>query len=454
MNLADLAYAQHKATEEKEIQARVVIARDMYEGDIDKELLSQLDEALPGSTKKLTALFNAYATVIEEILNRLHIKQWVDAPEDGQPVEWANKVWQDINMDEIQYDLFEYTLVDGEAFVILAPEFDPMLSAPVLKPFVHRRWTSAEVGGDNEGCKAHYKNGRLAAISKRWIETYYTEKDEKKTRQRLTLYIAADGKEITVNRIEKYEIVSGSLVEFKDEEGNSAFDWPYAFACIHFQNVGRRMQGQRAQGPQVLLDNAVADLLAAAGLQAAPMLIALGMYPTTDGKAPKDDGSNVWKTGPGRIIGHPEKGPNEAEVKHVPPGDLSQLLDAIDKVVVMLALTTGTTSLIANLIAGSQISAEFLKQTDIRPTAATRQRQAAFGNAMSRMMKTYATLSKQLSLGNVGGDAEQPLHAEWLAADIRGNQPGDGDEAAEAQQQAQATETEPADDAGAMTANE
>lgn len=428
MNLADLAYADFKKKEELERQRRVVIARDMYEGDIDGSLLSQLDDALPGSTERMTALFNAYATVIEEVLNRLQIVGWQDAPTAGQPVEWAENAWQDLDMDELQYDLFEYTLVDGEALIILAPGKHSVTDEPVILPYIHRRWTSAEAGGDNEGFKAHYVNGRLAMVSKRWIEEYYNEKGEAKTRQRMTLYVTATDTE--PSRVEKYEILAGVPVAFA-ADGEAVVPWPHAFACIHFRNVGHRQQGQRAQGPQILLDNLFADLGTAASSHASPMLSVIGGYPTTDGKAPNSEGTNIWKTGPGQIIGFPNKNKSEAEINHVPPGDLSQLLDSIDKTTVMLALTTGTTGLIANLNSGSQISGEFLKQTDIRPTAATRQRQTSFGNAMVRMMQTYARLTNDLIPGKTL-PTDTVLHAQWMAADIRGFHPGDGDEAAEA----------------------
>ena len=420
MNLADLAYAAYQKDEELERQKRVVIGRDLFEGMIDDELLSQLDDALPGSTANITALFNAYATVVEEVLNRLYILEWSEKPQDGRPVEWANQEWQRLDMDEKQYNLFEYTLVDAEAFVIMGVGRNAITNEEQIIPYVHRRWTSAEVGGDNTGCKAHYKNGRLDMISKRWIPEYYTEKGELKTRQRMTLYVAANDSETA--RIEKYEIVAGVPIPFS-EEGDAVAAWPHAFPAIHFQNVGQRQQGQRAQGGQILLDNLFADLGTAAGTHASPMLSVIGGFPTTDGKTPAEDGSNVWKTGPGQIIGYPTKSPSEASINHIPPGDLKQLLDAIDKTTVMLALTTGTTSLIANLIAGTQISAEFLKQTDIRPTSITRQRQAAFGNAMSRMMRVYALLTNDLIAGK-NLPADGPLHAKWGAADVRGLHPG------------------------------
>jgi hypothetical protein len=250
----------------------------------------------------------------------------------------------------------------------------------------------------------------------------------------MTLYVAANGDEPA--KVERYTIEAGIPVPFA-EEGDAVIVWPFAFPVIHFQNAGKRQQGQRAQGPQIFIDNLFADLGSAAGQQGSPMLSVIGGFPTTDGKAPNTDLSNVWKTGPNQIIGFPNKTPGEASINHVPPGDLAQLLGAIDKAIMVLALTTGTTSLTANLVSGSNIGAEFLKQTDLRPVAATRQRQAAFGNAFARMMRTYALLTNALIPGQTL-PIDGALHADWQAADVRGLHPGDGDEAAAASQPTEA----------------
>jgi len=254
-NPVKVAWMEHKATEEKELQARAVLARDLYAGTINAALLKKLAASfLSGTAKNVTSLPNMYAVVVDGIADRLAVDGWQDAA--GVEARTAAALWAELGMETRQHELYNALNVDGEAFLLILPETEYESGAAVVKTAVtvQRRYTSSLVSGDNEGMKAHYKNGRLIMASKRWVELYYKKENGRfDHRCRMTLYLQAS-KDAPAH-IEKYEVVNGIPIPYEGEvDAGGIISWKgLPFPVIHLRLPDRRGQGARATGGSVCM---------------------------------------------------------------------------------------------------------------------------------------------------------------------------------------------------------
>jgi hypothetical protein len=449
----EIAWLQHQADEEKESQARVVLARKLYEGWLPDALIREIAAALLSEDAKLVdSLINIYRTAIDEICDRLTVADLVDR--EGNTLQWAIDWWDDHNMDELQHDLWEIVLKDSEAFLMLAPEMDDEGNL-VITPILHERFTSAEVEGENQGMKAHYPTNEPHQepheFSKRWVERYKTA-DGWQTRQRLTLYTTGNDEEVPT--VQKYRL-DGGVWKAHSENGDALVIWtddqtidgqPLPMPIIHFKNQRLRHEGKKVQGIQILLDNLLTALTKAAGIAAVPPLLVLGTQPTIDGKEPAADGKNLWKVGPGAVIGNSQKTPDQAQIDYIKPPDLSQLITVLEKLLDFAAVTAVIPALMTRHGGSGQTAAESLKQLDIRPTALARKKQTIFGNAITKMFDTLIQLNTLLE-----GSEEIPenfdgkVYARWLPADVRGTDVVEGTDEVDSEEEQQANVQEAAD---------
>lgn len=429
INYAEIAWRQHRAEEILEEQARIVQAREFYEGQIDDNLLAELINNMIAEVDEsnIPALLNIYKAVIDEIASRLTVIALTDAPStrlrpnpEAKPVVWAEDWWSLTDMDELQTQLFTAALRDGQAFIILEPT--ERWGTVMQIPYLNLAYTDVEVEGDGQGCRAHYLSGNSYGpadyYTKRWIEEY-KEGDEYKTRQRLTIYVPhkpASGQE---GRIEKYILDNNELVPFSDEgDPSNPIPWQAPLPIIHFRSPFG-IFGRTATGPQLLIDNAVAAFAGTTAMAASPPLMLVGAYPTDDGEAPAGDGSNVMTLGPNRYIYWPNEHPDDIEMKALELHRIRDAAHAIDKLIAWVALTTRTPSLIQKITTTPE-AAETLKQRDTYPTSTAEQAQTAFGNSVSTMFNTIALLDPVFSTQHAQGDTSSQIHALWSSADIRG----------------------------------
>lgn len=467
INYIELAWKQHQAAEELEIQERIVLARDLYEGTLEDALVTELAGALLSQdASNIQSLFDLYATVIDEIADRLNVIEI--AADDQQAISgssvsaqngtsaaatpptapgtngaspaasgqqpaapgqnaaapaWALDLWNDNGLDEYQADVYLAALRDGESFILLSPEIDPITKKAVIRAYPHERYTSAEVEGTNEGIRFHYADDVLTLnrepdfASKRWVETFTTDSGESESRERMTLYIPPKGDQ--PGRVEKYRRDGSNWVEHQDEgDAASPIPWPYPLPIIRFRNTQGRLQGKRAQGGQIVLNNLVTALISAAGSVAVPPMVVMGGYPTTDGQAPNTEGTNVWRLGPRRAIGFKDKAPNQASIEFMQPGDLKQIVVAINEIIKLMAISTGTPSLLSEKLGTQPIAAKLLQQMDLKPVAAARRVQNNFGNAWAKLFKTAAVLINELT--PEAANPEEKIKVIWMPADVQG----------------------------------
>ncbi len=379
VNLAEIAYLQHRAEEEKEIQARIVRARELDAGDFDDNLATQTAKYLIGGTADDVEGVNLLSIVLRTVLRRIDVKGI--ATTDNALTTWLEHIWDANSMAIKQATVHRLAERDGEAFVIVdydsgaeRPwEPDGPRGMPVF--YVHQRYTDPEVGGDGDGCRAFYRNDDpnqpLEMVSKRWTETIWENK-KATTRQRMTLYIAKQ-KNVAA-RIEKYVWgISGGWEPYTETTTNQAGalveeTWPIWWTddqtangrslpldAIHFRNEEMEPLTRRLWGLQNGMDHAWSALLGGLTQTAFRTLFVLGFFPTLDGKAPAADGSNLVPVAPGTIIGTAEKGADKASVTVIEPADLSSVLDTMDKMAIYCAFVAGLP--IGNFMVSRQVAA-------------------------------------------------------------------------------------------------
>lgn len=66
-----------------------------------------------------------------------------------------------------------------------------------------------------------------------------------------------------------------------------------------------------------------------------------GWTPTTDGKEPAEDGSNLMRIEARSLIGSPKKRPNEASLETIEAGNSAQSINAMDKIAIYAAFVSG-----------------------------------------------------------------------------------------------------------------
>jgi hypothetical protein len=405
VNLAVLAFLQHQADEEKERQARVIKARELYAGYMDEDLAITAGDIFIGSDETDVEGVNLMSIAIDTTIRRITLQGFnVNSPDEtdqGPAVEddllknikqWSKKFFEVNKLEGLSKDLHRWTERDGEAFVIL--DFDEFYEYPpdptqtgIVRLYAHERYTDAGVDwkgiqGTNYGCKAHYRNDDvnqpLDMVSKRWVEEYW-EDEEIKQRQRMTLYINEQGVpegegDYLPARIEKYEFGdSGEWEQYQDEDD---IEWPVWWTenqteagtslplpVIHFRNEQYEPGGKRLWGLQTTMDQlwvAFSNALLMTGHQ---ILVAFGFYPTTDGKAPAEDGSNVLQVAPRQIIGNPSKSPREAALEAIKPAPIDPLLQGLDKTAIYASFVGALP--VSNFIFSKAVaSSETLKQGD------------------------------------------------------------------------------------------
>ncbi len=458
VNLAVLAFLLHQENEEKELQARIIKGRELYAGYMDEELADTAGDIFIGADETDVEGVNLMSIAIDTTIRRITLQGFkVSSPaetDQGPAVEedllknitqWGKKFYEVNNLETLSKDLHRWAERDGEAFVIL--DFDEFYEYPpdpaqtgIIRAYIHERYTDAGVDwkgiqGSNNGCKAHYRhddiNQPLDMVSKRWIEEFF-EDEEIKDRQRMTLYIAEQGKpelegEYLPARIEKYIFGdSGEWEQWQDEDDEQ---WPIWWTenqteagvslplpVIHFRNEQYEPGGKRIWGLQATMDQlwvAFSNALLMTGHQ---ILVAFGFYPTTDGKPPAEDGANVLQVAPRQIIGSPSKSPREAKLEAIPPAPIDPLLQALDKTAIYASFVGALP--VSNFIFSKAVaSSETLKQGDAELVARINELMGLWGRSWAGLMDVARKMENLFNSGNM--DERAMITAQFAPAERR-----------------------------------
>lgn len=337
-------------------QEGVQLARDYFNGKHAIYLNDRAREYL-GLHKDNTFKFNMCRTIVTSLANELNILGFAtdENPEGDSPrpvAEWISQVFEDNKIDSLQDEIHESALSDSESFVIV--EWDPIEERPSL---IHNPYfVDPDSGGDGTGVYMVYENNdpkqKLIAAVKRWIETVRTGVlGPARSRLRMTIYYPDHFERWvydSAGRWEHFEEDTGEV----DEEGERIIkDWyidntdsqgePIGIPVFHFKNKGLRPEHWDAIPMQDSVNKTLIDVLAAADLTSFQSYFGFGFYPTTDGKSPASDGSNLMKMGPAQFNGT-TKTPDQASLQVIQGQDSSHLMDQFKDLVLSTAQITDT----------------------------------------------------------------------------------------------------------------
>lgn len=320
-----------------------------------------------------------------------------DADGVKKQAEWLRRVWDRNKMDSRQSETHEWALRDSEVFIIL--DWDKEEKYPVM--VLHERFTSIEaqawegrwaglsdwtmenLTGTGQGVWAIYENDdpnqAMTAAIQQWNEIDYDESGKPTVTRRRTIYYP--------DRIERYMYDDAEWVQME----NSPQPWkngnePIGIPVIHFKNQNMMPENWDAIPPQDAVNKTWVDILGMEDLMGFPMLKVLGLYPTTDGKPPAEDNSNVWAFGPAQMIGNAGAKANEASIDKIDGADPTPLMEALKDQIMFIAQITGTPA--SRFITTAAIaSSDTLKEQDRTLRKRAYNRQVLFGDAWSEVMK-------------------------------------------------------------------
>jgi hypothetical protein len=407
-----LSWLDALSEQEEGIQREILILRDYYKGEHAVELTDRLQQFI-GDEKRDSFPFrvNLVKNVISAVSERLRVKGF-DCADDDQ-ANWADEIWKKNKMDALQEDIHDWTLRDGEAFVIVS--FDEDEEIPELIP--HYRWTDTQVGGDGYGCRIFYPDDNPSRkpryAVKQWYEMVGTGTNIRQ-RERRTIYFP--------NRIERYvRDTSIDWEPYTDDEFGPIIDWtdsagkPMGVAVIHFKNKGTRSEIIDAIPMQDATNKSVVDLLTTADMTAFRIYYALGFIPTDDGQEPAEDGSNWLTIEPGKLVGT-TKVRSEVEFGSIDPSDLEPILRMCHQFMLWTAMVSDTP--IARFITTGQIARkETLKEQEGPLLAKITSRQTNFGNSWEDVMELARKVHNKYDNANL--DEEVLFEALWDDAETR-----------------------------------
>lgn len=410
---AELAYLNWLAGEEQTRQKNVVLARNYYAGEHEVPLTERQKEFLGFNDDGRFAV-NYCRMVVDAVVERLLVAGFKSLDEELAGLAWG--WWQANRMDEGQGAIHLGAVRDGEFFVMV--DWDEGEGRPRFIP--HPRYTDAQMKGTGFGCKAFYPNDNpsqaMDYASKRWTETVVDERGRRRTQQRMTVYHP--------DRVEKYVLgtpggEAGWEEYTEEDDGVWPVRWvdrtgrPLGIPVVHFRNPGSRTELWDAIPVQDAINKTALDILATADACGFRVLVARGFIPTTDGKAPEEDGGNYLQISPGCWIGVPNP---EARVDPLEAADLRPMLEALDSWVMKLGQVTDTP--VSRFQMTGQVAAEgTLKQQEEVLLAKVRGRQTGFGNSWENAVYLGRRLAN--AFGGAGLDEEALVEAQWSPAETR-----------------------------------
>lgn len=433
---AILAQITALAQDDAEYQADLQQQRDYHAGRQFVALTDRLRMFLGGNIGVTTKDFkrvrlNIFRTVINAVVERLIVskiatdEQGVEEPlkdevgevvtdVDGKPqagivkptAVWAGRTWLHNRMDARQRKIYEMTLRDSEAFVLVVWDDEKQVARFTLHP---RYIDDSVTNGDSYGCMAVYENDdpeqRLLFVTKRWVQTTYAG-GTRQDRQRLTIFFP--------DKIEKYAGMSQSWEPVRDPgDPGWPIPWvdpktsePLGIPIVHFRSTAGFEAGE-AVGPQNAINKTMIDLLAAADLTAFQILIALGWEPI-------DADGNPLPIEPGAWLGTPNK---DGKVVIVPGADLENISSQVYNWIQWAAMATDTPA--SRFTMSRQVAAEgTLKEQSVSLLNKCRMRQSELGIGIADLFVIARKLHNAF-FSAPRLDEEVEISVEWESIEVR-----------------------------------
>ena len=407
----EMSYAAWLAEQELRRQKNVMLARNYYAGE-QKVRLTPRQRQYLGHADGGRFVDNACREVVDAVCDRLMLTGWT-CGEDAEAAAYLNDLYEQARrLTVINSDAVTAAVRDGESFLLVT--WDTELG---LRLIPHERFVDGQAGGNGCGIMAHYPdddpNQAMAYAAKRWTGTVTNERGQSEARPRLTLYYP--------ERVEKYVRETSDESGWKPIQDPGDAGWPIPWVdrqglplgipVGHFRNAKLRTELWDVIPLQDALNKTLVDILAAADTSGFQLLFARGFMPTTDGKDPSSDGSNLLTIAPGSII---TSRAADAGLEAIPPGDLSQLLATYDRLILRIAHVSRTP--IERFT--RQVESADTKREGKEPLLAkVRLRQALFGEAWEAVLRVALKLGVLYGGATVATDVT--VEVMWEPAEVR-----------------------------------
>jgi hypothetical protein len=402
---------QKQAAAKADEWARVQDYRAYYKGDHPVMLTNRQQEYLGDILTKSnhTVAFNLCRVIVDVLRERLTVNGFSGDDAAGKVLaEKAWEWWVAAGMEREAITTHRRALRDAAGYLIV--DWDEAKAAP--------RWKANSRYDGDTGVTFHEdaNDNPLMAV-KYWRRDDILEANYGALRR--TIYLP--------DRILRYrQDTSGSYgwTPIDAQEGPAVQWWtdtmqeggkPLGLACVEFENPADESEIEAIIGLQNALNKLVLDMLAAGDATGFQMLAvsytqALGGAMTDEDDETGDD----LRIAPGRII---ELG-DGAKITNIPPGDLSQLLKAIDSITGFIAASTRTPQYYLRPFGGADVpSGEALKQLESALVSRATERQAQFSAAWVEAMRVGARL--WLAMGGSGIDADANIAPTWASPAVR-----------------------------------
>jgi len=412
----EMSYAAWLAEQELQRQRNVALARDYYDGDQKVKLTPRQRQYL-GHAESGRFVDNACREVVDAIVDRLVMTGWTS--QDAGAATWLGDLYTGMRrLAQIASKVHTAAVRDGESFLVVTIDGDGnRLSDAKLMLVPHNRYVDPQAGGDGQGLMAVYPDDDpeqpMSYAAKRWTGKITNARGQTEAKPRMTLYYP--------DRVEKY------VRETSDESGWRPYQdpgdggWPIPWLdgrgaplgipVGHFRNVESRSELWDITPLQDALNKILLDVLASADTAGFRLLFARGFMPTTDGREPATDNSNLLEISPGVII--TSRNP-DAGLEAIPPGDLSQLLATYDRIIQRISHVSRTPG---ELLTRQVQSADSQAERKEPLLAKVRARQVTFGDSWEQVLQVGLRLAA--TFGGADVDLAADVEVLWEPAEVR-----------------------------------
>lgn len=362
--------------EENERQREIVVSRNYYDGEQGVTLPDRLREFIPSVAQGVPFRVNASRKIVTAIVERLRILGF-DSTDEAY-LKWITSITQMLKFDALQSDIHEAAIRDGESFILV--DWDEIKKRP--RWTMHERYTSISVGGNGTGCwmvfpENDYLRDPLMAV-KQW-----SDYDAQGTlREYRTVYYPDHVEYFVRNDRGEWSTLKEPqpLIDENQE--------PFGIPVIAFQNKSLQCETLDALPLQDGVNKTLIDLLMTSDLAAFRIYVALGWWPTIDGKEPAEDKSNWLPITPGSIVGT-TKSPGDASFTAIEPTELAPLLDTTQQLLMWLAMISDTP--LSRFISTKLIASdETLKQQEEPLVSKVEDRKGRLGKSWKTVLEMTA----------------------------------------------------------------
>jgi hypothetical protein len=414
-------------TEEiEEHQRDILLARAYHGGNQPVSLTDRQKEFLALSDDNRICI-NVCRLVVTTLCDELTVIGFDTSEEKNSEgkkpfAEWLNWVWNQNHLDASQSESHEWTVRDGEGYMILG--WDDVKKLPTV--VLHEAWTSedvsaweyadggvtadmvSEASGTGTGVYIKYKNNDINQPKEFAVQYFYSEEVDENGDvvqiHRRTIYYP--------DHIEReYMGDNGTWSEYEPPELWVGKDKkPLGIPVVHFKNKDMRPEAWDAIPLQDSVNKTFIDVQGSADFFGFPVGWIIGAYPTTDGKPIASDRSNVFYMQPGQFNGFQQNANGNVSVAKWEGSDPAPLMNTVKDQIMFIAQITGTPA--TKFIATAQVaSAETLKEQKDSLKKRAKNRQISFGDSWEEVMSLARAINN--AFGSEQFDEDITITTIW-----------------------------------------